>query len=243
MPEFVEAAESAPLSAPVEVPVPPPMPLSATSSRTPPPLFPVRSTPVGRPQPTPVTRASQPVSKQPAQLPKIPSGVSTFTGSPRPWNRYCARMLDTYCGGNLLVNLIVVPIIPELAQDLWLRQWLFVPLMWLFAESVLLSVVGTTPGKWLFGVRVRTAANERLNFAVAMHRSFSVYLRGMGAGVPVVSLFTVLAAYNRLQAEKITTWDRDAGLRVEQGTGWLGWSLLILIAVLLFFVVLAAANR
>jgi hypothetical protein len=61
--------------------------------------------------------------------------------------------------------------------------------------------------------------------------------------VPVVSLFTVLAAYNRLQAEKITTWDRDAGLRVEQGTGWLGWSLLILIAVLLFFVVLAAANR
>lgn len=71
-------------------------------------------------------------------------------------------------------------------------------LIWLPAEALLLSLFGTTPAKWLFGIRVAHPDSNLLSFAAALNRSFLVFVQGVGFGIPFVALFTQLFAYRRL---------------------------------------------
>ena len=80
-------------------------------------------------------------------------------------------------------------------------------LIWLPAEALLLSLFGTTPAKWLFGIRVAHPGGNLLYFAAALNRSFLVFVQGVGFGIPFVALFTQLFAYRRLTKTGTTLWD------------------------------------
>lgn len=71
-------------------------------------------------------------------------------------------------------------------------------LIWVPAEAVLISLFGTTPAKWLFGIRVAHPSGDLLPFSEALNRSFLVFVQGVGFGIPLVALFTQLFAYRRL---------------------------------------------
>jgi len=74
-------------------------------------------------------------------------------------------------------------------------------------ETLMLSTIGTTPGKWLFGISVRRADGGTLTFGQSAARAFGVSVQGMGFGVPIISLFTLVSAYQRLQKTGSTLWD------------------------------------
>ena len=78
--------------------------------------------------------------------------------------------------------------------------------LWIFVESSLLSLFGTTPGKSLFKTRLRLTTNDSIPFSIALARSFKVWWRGLGAGIPVVSLITLSHADNDLTHNSITSW-------------------------------------
>jgi hypothetical protein len=59
------------------------------------------------------------------------------------------------------------------------------------------------------GIRITNESGERLGLAIALKRSFSVWIRGWGLGIPIVSLFTLIAAYTTLKRNGVTSWDRD----------------------------------
>ena len=80
-------------------------------------------------------------------------------------------------------------------------------LIWLPAEALLLSLFGTTPAKWLFGIQVAHPGGNLLSFAAALNRSFLVFVQGVGFGIPFVALFTQLFAYRRLTKTSTTLWD------------------------------------
>ncbi len=80
-------------------------------------------------------------------------------------------------------------------------------LIWLPAEAALLSRFGTTPAKWLFGIRVEHPGGNLLSFSEALNRSFLVFVQGVGFGIPFVALFTQLFAYRRLTKTGTTLWD------------------------------------
>ena len=84
-------------------------------------------------------------------------------------------------------------------------------LIWLPAEALLLSLFGTTPAKWLFGIRVAHPGGDLLNFSEALNRSFLVFIQGVGLGIPFVALFTQLFAYRLLTKTGTTLWDTSAG--------------------------------
>jgi len=78
----------------------------------------------------------------------------------------------------------------------------------------LLSTWGTTPGKWLFRIKLRDKTGKKLNLYSALGRSFAVWLKGYGLGIPIISFFTLLMARSRLKKIGITTWDEAGGFVV-----------------------------
>ena len=65
-------------------------------------------------------------------------------------------------------------------------------------ESIFLSLFGTTPAKWLFGISVAHPGGDLFAFPEALNRSFQVFVQGVGLWIPIVALFTQLFAYRRL---------------------------------------------
>lgn len=87
-------------------------------------------------------------------------------------------------------------------------------LIWLPAEAVLLSLFGTTPAKWMFGIKVAHPGGGLLSFSESLNRSFLVFVQGVGLGIPFVALFTQLFAYRRLTKTGTTLWDTSTSAAV-----------------------------
>jgi len=134
----------------------------------------------------------------------------------RPWIRYFARMVDLFLF-SFMVGIILAlyaPSMADLPNSLLTVAILFV---WIFQESVLLANCGTTPGKWFFKIKVRNSRGQKLTFSEALNRSFGIWIKGMGAGVPLLNLITLLSSRNKLKRDGITTWDEDGGFVVTHG--------------------------
>jgi hypothetical protein len=100
----------------------------------------------------------------------------------------------------------------------------------------LLALTGGTLGKWLFGISVRATDGQRIGTLTAVYREVLVWVKGMGLGVPLVTLFTCGVGCRTLVRTGATSWDKQLGTHVlyrpsgfRQGAGatlgvvvWLG---------------------
>ena len=154
-------------------------------------------------------------SPKPSAVPASEAGAAQV----RPWVRYWARMFDIY-----LVSLVVVFALGIFYPDAFNSDALnentsdqlfgiLIIFVWVFIESLFLSTVGTTPGKWLFKIRLISPSGDKPDFSAALSRSFKVW-RGLGIGFPLVSLFTLIVAHRNLTKNGVTTWDKDDGFSV-----------------------------
>ncbi len=79
--------------------------------------------------------------------------------------------------------------------------------LWIPIEALLLSKLGTTPGKWCMGLVLRDCYGLPLTFSEASSRAAAVWKRGqwywMGCGFPEMK------AYHFLMRMGDTTWDLD----------------------------------
>lgn len=136
----------------------------------------------------------------------------------RPWVRYWARMLDIYLAA--LVIGIVIGVFSPRALDVPGSDILFglaLLLIWVFVESLLLSSVGITPGKWLLNTRLVPPSGGKPGFTAAFSRSVKVWWRGLGIGFPIISIITLVIAHGDLKESGSTTWDKDTGFVVVHG--------------------------
>jgi hypothetical protein len=94
----------------------------------------------------------------------------------------------------------------------WIERYVLLEfLAWVPFEAVLLTIFGTTPGKWLLGIKLKKSTiRQRIDIRTAFKRAFLVWFRGVGLGVWYITFFCMLAAFRRLQVWRITSWDRDA---------------------------------
>ena len=109
----------------------------------------------------------------------------------------------------------------------------FVVLMWVFVEPLCLSVFGTTPGKWLLRIRLVCNGNQELSYGRALKRSVMVWWRGLGAGVPLINLITLIVAFSKLKHQGQTSWDADGDFTVTHTN--IGVGRTVLVFVLMFF--------
>lgn len=134
----------------------------------------------------------------------------------RPWVRFWARLFDTWLFSLLLV-FVLMTINPSLLNMNKIVFGMITLFILIFVESFLLSTWGwgTTPGKWLLEITLRDSKGRELTFLDALSRSFSVWWRGLGLGLPFVPLITTIVAYDHLIKKGITSWDREGGFVVS----------------------------
>jgi len=134
----------------------------------------------------------------------------------RPWVRYWARMIDLYLFVFTLGMLVELKN-PGLLDSPGSEQGITLLglLGWVFTEAGLLSTFGTTPGKALLNIRLvpPSLEGDRAPYATALTRSLRVWWRGLGAGIPLVTLVTLLVAHRKLRRNGASSWDIDGGWR------------------------------
>lgn len=148
-----------------------------------------------------------------------------------PWRRYGARAIDTSVNGLLgvlLLSYVWYALAPRSADEffsafaapggivLFLMLAMFISAI---VGGFIIGSTGTSLGKAIFGVRVLDRELQPIGIGRGLAREFHVFWRGMGFGIPVVGLFTMLAADRRLQRDKTTAWDRDVILVLHRPKG------------------------
>ena len=127
-----------------------------------------------------------------------------------PWMRWLARWLDLSLWslpvdavGFLVLRLNVLDLNPF--GD-WLLALAAVVVM-AVAEPLLLHFWGWTPGKWIFGLKLRDAQGNKLSLRAAWRRVWGVFLRGDGLNIPLYNLWRNYRCYRCCKDGEDCPWD------------------------------------
>ena len=129
-----------------------------------------------------------------------------------PWVRYFARSIDAAIYmilWNTFLSLVLHINIMEtgfagLVADIIAYNCLF-----LLAEPFMLSRFGTTPGKFLFGLRVTAETGARLTHGEALHRTWTVLKKGCGFNLPVYWIIRMYKSYRACKDGETLDWEQE----------------------------------
>jgi len=163
-----------------------------------------------------------------AELERAKSGR---TSEPRPWHRLVARLFDYAFWGLslalLLSELRGMHVVSE-GVGFALGHPLFAPVLitatWIPVEALLMAALGSTPGKWLFGIYLQFAISDayakrdtQAQLKAALRRAFRVWWEGVACGFPLLAPVLVAVAYEKLTQNQETDWDFAQDVLVTHG--------------------------
>lgn len=173
---------------------------------------------------------------QQSALPEAPPDApengngNEWDGEPRacyfPWRRYFARALDM----NLYSTLINVPWM-VLLHDLSLWEFqrsllgelvfgLALLVLTLAVEPLWLHFLGWTPGKWLFGLKLRDENGDKLTLAQGWERSWRVFQDGYGWNIPLWDLYKMWKCRKMGLDGRDCWWDAEEAYRYAKVERW-----------------------
>lgn len=166
----------------------------------------------------------------------------------RPWQRFWARGFDLALA-EVVVSLVLALLFhcSIINTNTALFNVLTMVLSWaltLAVEPLLLCTWGTTPGKWLLGLELRTGEGRKLSYSEGLERTWGVLGEGFGYCLPVYTLYRQYRSYHQCRENELMEYDQYGGyLYYSISPGW--WSIraaisLVLQAVLIVPVILAA---
>jgi uncharacterized RDD family membrane protein YckC len=135
--------------------------------------------------------------------------------SVRPLIRFWARAVDGAIWSFFLTILFGYLSIGTTKTDQMILFNIATLFTWIFVESVLLSTIGTTFGKYLLGIVVRNAHGSKPTYLQSLKRSFMVWWRGQAIGLPFIIYVVNITAYQTLKHSGETSWDRELNFSVE----------------------------
>lgn len=129
--------------------------------------------------------------------------------APYPWRRYLARMLDLSFYG-----------IPWTIVSHLILRWkgtgnlgytiinLFLPwVILILLEPLLLSQIGTSLGKGIFGLKVRDLNGDKLTYGNALYRTYGVFSKGAGYSIPGYNVYRFYKSYITCKDGRLLDWD------------------------------------
>lgn len=209
-------------------PLPPPLPsLEAPLPEFPPPLARVHVSATGS-EDEPTAFGNHTTLASDSESPKTPQPPTLVVeddgwqqAAPAPWRRWLARNFDIAVLGLALWALIgaataimVPPFYQSLTGELGPTQNMVVSsiltgVILIPILALLIGFTGSSPGKWLFGVRVTRRSGAPIGLRSALWRELHVLVRGLAFGFPLISLVAQVVAYQHLTKHGVTMWDRD----------------------------------
>lgn len=140
-----------------------------------------------------------------------------------PWRRFFARWLDYLLWGAFVefIWTVVFRVRPLITGDFGSAMFsiasmaLFVPV-----EALLLHKFGTTPGKFIMGIRLEYIQGGNLPCSEALYRSLRVFTGGTGLGIPIVSLIMYIFRYCQLTGRSWRIFARHDEIEGPQDMSW-----------------------
>jgi len=140
-----------------------------------------------------------------------------------PWRRYFARTLDislyTYFVMAFQALVFNVNMITRSTLENLLGTTLAFLIMML-VEPVMLSRLGTTPGKWLLGLRVTGIDGQHLSYLDALSRTVTIFWRGFGFNIPIYNAFRLWKSYKDCAAGELMDWECDSVIHLKDQKKW-----------------------
>lgn len=157
-----------------------------------------------------------------------------------PWRRYFARWLDLSLYGLIwsAIGLLVLRVSAPDSLPFTLMAMYRDYLTMLVVEPILLSTWGYTPGKWIFGLQVRDEDGGRLSWRDAMQRTWLVFAKGEGYGIPIYNLYRNYKSYKACTDCETLLWEEGCGYAIKDARGIRCLGFVGAAAALLFLAVL-----
>lgn len=129
------------------------------------------------------------------------------------WQRFLARMIDVIIFTftiSFITAYSLQKISPRLASDFvnlnpFILNWICLFLS-VFLIALIMWAFGNTPGKALLRIKVVPAVND-WKYTSHFAREFKVWAQGLGLGLPIVFLITLIVQYRRVSSGKPTLYD------------------------------------
>ncbi|MFU8893727.1 MAG: RDD family protein [Luteolibacter sp.] len=143
-----------------------------------------------------------------------PIRQSTPTAGLHLVRRFWARMVDINI--HITFSLLFLYVANFDIGTILASRWLVILLLvsWAPIEAILIHFHGTTPGKWLLGIRVCNEDESPLSRKQSAWRAFRVVIAGLGLGLPYVMPLCLIISYWITRRIGRTIWDHLGGHRV-----------------------------
>lgn len=146
-----------------------------------------------------------------------------------PWMRLLARGVDWSLYHVLISALAALVFRVNLLRTSALGEWfmgLAALIFMCLVEPLWLHSWGWTPGKWIFGLKVRRADGGKLSLPEAWSRSWRVFSRGYGFYIPLYNLWRLWKCYRCCKDMEDCPWDYGEERRYtkeDRPLSWLMW--------------------
>jgi hypothetical protein len=142
-----------------------------------------------------------------------------------PWRRFWARTIDMAIWGNICLNLPIytyfITLINIAHHPFFITlMWIWFSITsWIFIEALILSFIGTTPGRYLAGITLHFHTTSTLpknfftlkwyhHFIYSLKRCLAVWWHSLGAGCIPISIWLIIRFLTyRPHIAYETTWD------------------------------------
>lgn len=156
---------------------------------------------------------------------------------PYPGRRFLARLLDWSIYNVLWNYLILILLRGKIVRGFLLMylDTMGVMAIMLIIEPLLLSLVGTTPGKAVMGLVLRTDEGGKLSLKDSWLRTFQVFADGMGFNVPIFNLLNLTWAKRNCAAGKALLWEQKHSYKIKNTGVWRVIAVFLLAMAVTFF--------
>lgn len=139
-----------------------------------------------------------------------------------PWRRYLARIFDilTYdmVWSAFLAFVFHVNLVARSNFGNLLDSSIAIVIM-LVLEPLWLHLFGTTLGKAIFGIRIKTPDGRHLSYGEGFGRTWGVIGAGMGYNIPIYNIIRLFKSYNLCTENEIQPWDESIAYTLKD-TKW-----------------------
>ena len=155
-----------------------------------------------------------------------------------PIRRFLARELDSVLISALMGVLLIMVFRVRMDSGLLsLLMRISIMVAMLPIEALMIHLLGTTPGKWLMGIRLEDPNGGKLSFVDAFTREWHVTFVGLGFYIPIYSQIRLWKAYCAETEGEGTYWDDEAEIhyRTQGFFNILGSITLVVLSLMLTY--------
>lgn len=138
-----------------------------------------------------------------------------FINTTKPFFRFLARILDY----SLFYTLFLLPLFFTSLLDDDLAHIIcvmLIPLFWIPFETLFISLIGTTPGKTLFGIHIRDTHNKKLSLKTSFKRALFTWIKGFGLNLPILNIVLGVRQFNTIKTKGKSSIDQELNVNVYQ---------------------------